>query len=132
MHWYRQAAQALADAQYNLAILYAKGHGVRQDYAEAMKLFLLAADQNAADAQYYLGILYVKGHGVPQDYVQAYKWFDLSAAQANNDAKKNKDAVAEHMSPEQIAEAQKLVREWKSKPEQYFSLHQHRLNGDGA
>ena len=100
-----------------------------QDYAEAEKLFLLAADQNAADAQYYLGILYVKGQGVPQDYVQAYKWFDLSAAQANNDAKKNRDEVAEHMTPEQIAEAQKLAREWKSKP---FSLRQHRLHGDGA
>jgi uncharacterized protein len=116
MHWYRKAAdQALADAQYNLGILYAKGHGVPQGYAEAMKWFRLAADQDLADAQYYLGILYAKGQGA--DFVQAYKWLDLSGGAGQQRCQKNRDTIAERMTPEQIAEAQKLAREWKPKPE---------------
>jgi uncharacterized protein len=118
MDWYRRAAdQGLADAQYNLGILYSTGHGVPQDHAEAMKWYRLAADQDVADAQYYVGILYAKGQGVPQDYVQAYKWFELSAARGNNASVENRDRVAARMTPEQIAEAQKLSREWKPKPD---------------
>jgi uncharacterized protein len=39
----------------------------------------------------------------------------LSAAQGNRDAVKNREIIAKHMRPEQIAEAQKLAREWKPK-----------------
>ncbi len=78
-----------------------------------MKWYGLADDQDVADVRYYLGILYAKGQGVPQDCVQAYKWFDLSAAQGNNAAVENRDTVAKRMTAEQIAEAQKLARQWK-------------------
>jgi uncharacterized protein len=45
-------------------------------------------------------------------------WFDLAAAQGKQNAGSNRDIwVAKHMTPEQIAEAQKLKREWKPKPE---------------
>jgi hypothetical protein len=43
-------------------------------------------------------------------------WFSLSAAQDDDDAAKNRDVIAQHMTPAQIAEAQKLTREWKPKP----------------
>ena len=42
-------------------------------------------------------------------------WFNLSAAQGDADATKNRDIVAAKMTPAQIAEAQKLAREWKPK-----------------
>ena len=53
-------ARQLADrgdaaAQYNLGVMYAKGHGVSQNYAEALKWFHLAADQEYASAQYRAG-----------------------------------------------------------------------------
>ncbi len=112
--WYRKAAeQGYADAQYNLAQMYRKGQGVTQDYAEAVKWYRKAAEQGHADAQYNLGVMYGKGQGVPQDYVFAHMWFNLSAAQGGEDARKNRDIAAELMTPEQIAQAQKLARDWK-------------------
>jgi hypothetical protein len=52
---------------------------------------------------------------VPQDFVQAHLWLTLSAARGNADAAKNRDLIASKMTPLQIAEAQKLAREWKPK-----------------
>ncbi|MSP50530.1 MAG: sel1 repeat family protein, partial [Alphaproteobacteria bacterium] len=89
--------------------------GVPQDYAEAVMWYRKAADQGEADAQTNLGINYANGQGVPQDYVQAHKWFNLAAAKGNINAVKNRDIVAAKMTPAQIAEAQKLAREWKPK-----------------
>ena len=54
--------------------------------------------------------------GVPQDYVLAHMWFNLSAAQGNGDAVKNRDIAAGLMTPDQLAEAQRLAREWKPSP----------------
>jgi hypothetical protein len=63
--------------------------------------------------------MYANGHGVPQDYVTAHMWFSLSAAQDDGDAAKNRDVIAQRMTPAQIAEAQKLAREWTPKPNAY-------------
>jgi TPR repeat protein len=71
-----------------------------------------AADQGVIDAQFNLGIMYVYGSGV-QDYVQAHMWWNLAAVSGDEDAIKNRDKVAKKMTPAQIAEAQKLAREWK-------------------
>jgi TPR repeat protein len=59
--------------------------------------------------------LYGNGQGVPQDDVRAYLWFNLSAAQGAKDAVADRDIAAQRMTTEQIAEAQKLAREWTSK-----------------
>ena len=72
----------------------------------------MAADQGDANAQYDLGILYAKGRGVLRDYVQAHMWASLAAAQNQENATKLRDFLAELMTPEQIAEAQRLAREW--------------------
>jgi TPR repeat protein len=96
--------------------MYAKGEGVPQDYVEAMKWYRLAADQGDADAQINLGVMYAKGDGVPQDYVLAHMWFNLAAAQRNSSAVKNRDIAVSRMTPDQLAEAQRLAREWKPSP----------------
>jgi hypothetical protein len=112
--WYRLAAnQGDAFAQFHLGLMYAKGQGVPQDYAEAVKWYRLAANQGAAIAQFNIGLMYAEGDGVPQDYVGAHMWFNLSAAGGDQDAVKSRDEVAQRMTPAQIAEAQKLAREWK-------------------
>jgi uncharacterized protein len=95
--------------------MYDKGHGVPQNYAESMKWYRLAANQGVASAQTNLGVMYSKGHGVPQDYVRAHMWLNLSAAQGNQNAAGQRDDVAKLMTPAQIAEAQKLAREWQPK-----------------
>ncbi|MGA2435349.1 MAG: SEL1-like repeat protein, partial [Bryobacteraceae bacterium] len=63
-----------------------------------------------------LGLMYAKGQGVPQDYIQAHMWFNLAGASGNADAIKERDAIGSKMTPDQIAEAQRLAREWKPQP----------------
>ena len=115
----RQAAeQGDTWAQNNLGGMYRSGLGVPQDYAEAMKWFRLAAAQGAASAQYNLGIMYDRGRGVPQDAVQAHKWLNLAASRTGEEREKSvktRDLVARRMTAAQIAEAQRLAREWKPK-----------------
>ena len=53
---------------------------------------------------------------MPQNYVSAYMWFNLAAAHGDEEAAKRRDKLAEGMTPAQIAEAQKLAREWKPTP----------------
>ena len=64
-------------------------------------------------AQNNLGVMYTNGEGVQQDYVRAHMWFNLSAMRGEQRAAKNKDNIAKRMTPAQIAEAQKLAREWR-------------------
>jgi uncharacterized protein len=118
--WFRLAAAmgGRADAQYNLGLMYNSGQGVPQDYAEAVKWFRFGADQGRADAQFALGLMYQNGQGVPQDYILGHMWLDLSAAQGTKIAVTNRDRLARQMTQAQIAEAQKLAREWKPKPEE--------------
>ena len=68
--------------------------------------------------------MYAKGQGVPQDYVQAHMWFNLAAARYSaseaekrerDQAVKDSDLAVSKMTPAQIAEAQRLAREWKPK-----------------
>jgi uncharacterized protein len=54
---------------------------------------------------------------VPIDLVQAHMWFNVSGANGYEDARELRDDLANRMTPAQIAEAQRLVREWKPKPE---------------
>lgn len=68
-----------AEAQLELAILYAKGEGVPQSYATAATWFRAAAQQGVPRAQYDLGVLYERGRGVPVDYGKAFAWYRLSA-----------------------------------------------------
>jgi TPR repeat protein len=72
-----------AEAQLSLAILYAKGDGVAQDYAAAAKWFRAAADRGLMRAQYDLGVLYERGRGVPLDYDQAVNWYRKAAEQGH-------------------------------------------------
>ena len=105
-----------AAAYVHLGVSYARGRGVPRNEVEAAKWFHLAANQGDPDAQLDIGISYYAGRGAPADDVLAYMWFNLSAAQGNETAIKYRDEVAREMTPGQVAEAQRLAREWKPKP----------------
>jgi hypothetical protein len=114
--WYRLAGeQGDALAQTRLGFMYEMGKGMAQDFAEAAKWLRLAAEQGRVAAQDELGRMYSSGRGVSKDYVVAYMWLDLSASQGDHDAAIQRDLVAKLMTPAEIAEAQKLAREWKPK-----------------
>jgi TPR repeat protein len=72
----------------------------------------LASLTAAPDALFELGMLYATGRDVAADLVVAHKWFNLSASRGNPAALAYRVELAREMSCEQIAEAQKLAREW--------------------
>jgi len=112
--WYRKAAdQNNAEAQTVLGMCYLDGKGVVKDQVEGVKWLRKAAEQNQAAGQNNLGYCYVNGEGVVKDYVDGYKWWLLSAAQGNESAKKAVPILENRMSRDQIAEGQKLARNFK-------------------
>ena len=76
-----------------------------------------SADQGSDYAQNKLGLMRENGLGTPQDYIQAYKWFNLAAAGASDIFRtrfiEDRDRLLQKMTPEQIAEGQKLSRQWR-------------------
>ncbi len=109
------AEQGDASAQYNLGLMYDKGQGVPQDNTVAVKWYRLAADQGYAKAQNNLAAMYYSGKGVLKDYVFAHMWANLAASQGQKIAVILRDVVERVMIPQQMAEAQRLAREWKPK-----------------
>lgn len=72
-----------------------------------------AAEQGSCDAQVRLGLMYSTGQDVGQDYVSAHKWFNLAAVGGDTRASAYRAEIARDMSQQQIAQAQRLAREWK-------------------
>ena len=52
------AEQGVADAQFNLGVMYKNGRGVLQDDKEAVKWYTKAAEQGDAGAQLNLGLMH--------------------------------------------------------------------------
>ena len=113
------AKQGLAMAQNNLGVMYNGGQGVVQDYADAVGWYRKAAEQGFLEAQYNLALNYSRGQGVLKNYVEAYKWFSLAAAAGDVESVKNRGIAANLMTSAELAEAQKLVREWRPKKTQW-------------
>jgi hypothetical protein len=127
------ADQGNAGAQDRLGLMYEEGAGVPKDYDQAYNWYSKAAEQGdgdaqealaIADAQQNLGRFYDIERGVPQNYLQAYKWYNLSCAHwpahgehslATFDCTYFRDELAKKVTPDQIAEAQKLAAEWRPK-----------------
>jgi len=108
------AEQGYPYAQFNLGVLYDQGKGVSQDYGEAMKWYYKAAEQGLPQAQVNLGILYEEGQGVKPDFVRAYFWYALAESQGDGQAPQAKQDIAKKMTQEQLAEAEKQVKEWQA------------------
>ena len=119
--WRPLAEQGNAEARTLLGAMYWSGEGVPRDHKEAARLYLLAADQGYARAQNDIGFMYGFGEGVPpRDNVQAYKWLSLAITRytaKNQDrldqARKDLATVTARMTPAQIAEAERQIRDWK-------------------
>ena len=92
-----------------MGVAYANGLGVPQNYAKAARWYHLASAKSYAPAQLNLGALYATGKGVNQNYIFAHMWWNLAASTGDDDARKNRDRLAERMTSNQIAEAQRLA-----------------------
>ena len=107
----KNAQNGSALAQFNLGNAYDYGEGVEQDFVEAVKWWRLAAEQGYAAAQNNLGSAYYTGKGTIKDLVYSYMWYNIAASLGWTPAGTVRDWIAPEMTPEQIAEAQKLARE---------------------
>ena len=114
VNWLRKASeQGDAEAQYALGFIYISGRGVTKDKKQAIYWCREAAKRGNTKAQSNLGVQYSMGAGVAKDYVESYKWRLLAAAQGSETAKLAAPALEINMTREQIAEGQKLAREFK-------------------
>lgn len=117
--WFRRAAeQGHANGQFSLAGL----HFGRREHAAAATWYRRAAEQGHALAGLRLAHLYADGQGVARDPVQAVKWFSVATARSSDayvrtNAAKGREVSAASLAPAQLAEAERLAREWKPKPE---------------
>jgi TPR repeat protein len=66
----------------------------------------------ADDALFSLGLMQSAGRDVAPDLIAAHKWFNLAALRGNEVAKRYRMEIAVEMSKAEIAEAQRLAREW--------------------
>jgi hypothetical protein len=117
-NWFRKAAdQGFPAAEYELAQCYFDGKGVTKDTPDAIAWMQKSAEHGFAKAQDAIARCYVTGDGVPKDYVQAYKWYALAEAQDDahaDDIKVSIAKVSRLMTPDQIAEAQRLAHDFKA------------------
>jgi hypothetical protein len=112
--WFKKAAeQGHPLAQYNCGYMLEQGQGTPQDYRDAVKYYRRAAERGNQLAQYTLGSMYEKGQGVDPDEVQALMWYNLAAIQGESKAKTARERITVWMTAAQIAEAQRLSREFK-------------------
>lgn len=112
--WYRRAADnGHSRAPQNLGAMYEEGAGVLQNFGEAAKWYRVAAERGNVVAKVNLGVLHEEGvPGVPHDIVQSHMWYNLAAAEGSGDAARYRDEAAKGMTPEQVAEAQRLAQAW--------------------
>jgi TPR repeat protein len=139
--WYRIAAdQSSSYAENVIGIAYERGFYVAQDDAEAFRWYRRAANkiyERPGDTwihspQYNIAAMYASGRGTAQDYVQALKWFTLAVAfgdtkppgplgiklvdTSKDTALEQRDRLMALMTSAQIAEAERLAREWRPHP----------------
>jgi TPR repeat protein len=86
-----------------------------------LRWYRRGADQDDVDSQVARALAYADGLGVPQDFIEAHKWYNVAAsrvkyADIRSDLIKRRDDMATKMTASQIADAQKLAREWKASP----------------
>jgi TPR repeat protein len=65
-----------------------------------------------ADTFYDLGMMYSIGRSVPIDLVSAHKWFNIAAMRGNRDAIRLRREIADQMTEQDIAAAQRAARAW--------------------
>ncbi len=78
--WFREAAvNGVANARYNLGVLYHQGLGVDRDVSKALGWYRAAAHLGHPEAQYNLGIAAIEGIGTAYNPRQAADYFESAA-----------------------------------------------------
>ncbi len=95
--WFGEAANnGVANAAYNLGVLYHQGLGVERDLDRALYWYREAAKKGHPEAQYNLGIAYIEGIGTAYDAPLAAAFFESSANQGVIEAAYNLGLIYEN------------------------------------
>lgn len=81
-------------------------------YESAFKRFSRLSAKGSAISQYHLGLMYLKGLGVLQDFCRAHLWLNMASSRGHKKARVQLEKLTNRMSPQQVADAQKLARAW--------------------
>jgi TPR repeat protein len=112
--WYERAAkQGHAQAQYNLARLYATGQGVPRDQDQALRWVRSAASQGYPPAQARFGLRLATANGITQDHRLAYFWLTLAFLHGDKSQEKLRAAEAAKLTPEVVAATEQAAQDWK-------------------
>jgi len=128
--WYRLSAQQGNQvSQYSICMLLTDGQRAPRDYAQAGTWCQLAAEGGYAAAMGPTAIAYNFGLGLHQDFIRAYMWSDLAIAELpdsdeRDELSKVRRNCIEHMTSEQLVQAQELVRKWRPKSKEEQSTHE--------
>src|SRR5262249_27993611 len=117
-HWVRKAAeQGLPRAQTRLAYLYEQGDGMPQDQSAAASWYQKAARSGDPIAQNNLAFMYEEGVGVERNLLQAYVLYSLAVhgygpGKRRADAATKRMALAGSLTSDELAQAQRRIRDW--------------------
>ncbi|MGQ0708850.1 MAG: tetratricopeptide repeat protein [Rhodoferax sp.] len=79
----KDARLGIAQAQYDVGLMYANGLGVPKNLSQALYWIRNGADRGHAGAQYLLGSHYASGHGLEKSAIHALYWLQKAAAQGH-------------------------------------------------
>lgn len=114
IYWLTRAAEnGHPNAQFGVGAAYEAGFGVDKDLTTAVMWYIKAANQGHAAAQTNLGVMYGNGEGVERNSIEALKWFRLAASSGSDKAERNAEVLAEHMSDDEILEANAMAAAWE-------------------
>lgn len=144
VYWYTRAAriaettptkdmvyvnQFAMEAAHRLGFIYEYGdQGIAKDEKLAARWYLRAAEKGYYPSQYNLGAMYSQNLITPPNDVEGYKWFLLAQAQTEGctfdpqcrfvtaDPPGHIKRLRARMTAAQIAEAERLFKEWKQLP----------------
>jgi TPR repeat protein len=67
----------------------AEEFGAKNNYAEALKWYRIAADKGHLESQNDVGMFYIMGMGVPKDVAEGTRWLRKAADQGHDVAQRN-------------------------------------------
>lgn len=84
--WRASANAGDPAAMLGLGTLYDTGHGLLQDFAEALSWYRRAAEAGNAAAMFNVGAMYDNGRGTKVDRAEAIRWYAMAAKKGNGRA----------------------------------------------
>ena len=105
--WLEAQAETLPEAGLYLGRL-----TLDSDPATAAAWLDRAAMAGVPEAQFELGRLYTTGGAGALDYIRAHQWRNIAASLGHGPALELRETVAQLMTPEEVAQAQRAARDW--------------------